>query len=127
MKFNFKNYFDNCGFNLEINSDINFNDFEYISFSSNESQKKVFNFYKDELQQGNSIKTDNLGKEYIALSGFYDMYPKKPSWNKFKNEICPIILYSYEIDDNGTIILMPLDIRNNNDLFKTKNHKILKL
>lgn len=127
MKFNFKNYFDNSGFNLEINSDINFNDFEYISFSSNESQKKVFNFYKDELQQGNSIKTDNLGKEYIALSGFYDMYPKKPSWNKFKNEICPIILYDYEIDDNGTIILTPLDIRNNNDLFKTKNHKILKL
>lgn len=127
MKFNFKDYFEISGFNLKINSKINFNDFEYISFSSKEAQELVFSFYKNELQQGNSIKTDNLGKKYIALSGFYDIYPKKPSWECFKNDICPIILYSYKIDDNGTIILMPLDIRNNNELFKTKKDKILKL
>ncbi len=127
IKFNFKGYFEISGFYLEINSEINFNDFEYISFASKEAQKHVFNFYKNELQQGNPIKTNNLGKKYIALSGFYDMYPKKPSWKCFKNDICPIILYSYEIDDNGSVILMPLDIRNNNELFKTKKHKILEL
>lgn len=77
MIFNFNGYFDISGFELEINSNVDFSNYEYIIFSSSDSQKKVFNFYKEEMQQGNPIKIDNLGKQFIALSGFYDMFPKK--------------------------------------------------
>ena len=67
-----------------------------------------------------------MGKKYIDLSGFYDMYPKKPSWNKFKNEICPIIIYSYVIKNNK-VLLTPINIKDNNEIIKTKEDKILKL
>ena len=127
MKFNFKGYFDNCGFDLEINSNIIFKNYKYIIFSSKESQKIIFSFYKNEMQQGDSIITDNLGKQYIMQTGFYDLFPKRPSWKKFKTEICPIILYSFEIDEQGIIILSPLNINENNNIIKNNKNNILKL
>ena len=54
------------------------------------------------------------------------MYPKKPSWNKYKNEICPIIIYSYVIKNNK-VLLTPINIKDNNEIIKTKEDKILKL
>lgn len=126
MIFNFNGYFDVSGFELEINSNVDFSNYEYVIFSSSESQKKVFNFYKEEMQQGNPINTDNLGKQFIALTGFYDMFPKRPSWGKFKNEICPIIIYSYVIKNN-TVLLTPINLKDNNEIIKTKEDKILKL
>ena len=126
MIFNFNGYFDVSGFELEINSNVDFSNYEYIIFSSSDSQKKVFDFYKEEMQQGNQINTDNLGKQFIALTGFYDMFPKKPSWNKFKKEICPIIIYSY-VMKNNKVLLTPINLKDNNEIIKTKEDKILRL
>ena len=125
MTFNFKGYFENSGFSLDINSEIKIEDFKYILFSSKESQKKIFKYYKEELQQGGPIKSENYGKFFIALTGFYDKFPKRPSWENFKTVISPIVLYTYEIDNNGRILLTPLNVNKNNEIFSTMRDKIL--
>ena len=126
MRFNFNGYFTNSGFELEINSNVNFKDFEFIIFSEPDSQKKIFNFYKEEMQQSTPIGSYNFGRQFIELTGFYDIFPKRPSWNKFKNEICPIIIYSYIIQKD-VILLTPINVNCNNEIFKLKKDKILKL
>ncbi len=125
-RFNFKDYFDVCCFELDINPDINFENYEYITFTNIESQKKVFNYYKEEMQQGEPINAGNIGKSFIAMTGFYDIFPKRPSWKKFKEEICPIILYEFSIE-NDVVLLTPININDNNHIFRTKGDKILKL
>lgn len=126
MKFNFKGYFDVPCFDLEINADISINSYKYIQFTHEESQKIVFNYYKEEMQQGNGIKVKNLGYEFIRLTGFYDIFPKKPSWEKFKKEFCPIILYTFEIKDD-IILLTPINVNENNKIFQNDKNLILNL
>lgn len=124
--FGFKGYFDIATFQLELNKSINFNEYKYINFSSTYTQQIVYNFYKEEMQQGERINSPNLGQKYIRQCGFYDIYPKRASWEKFKKEVCPIILYSFEIINN-TIWLDPINIKENNNIFQYYNNQILKL
>lgn len=126
MWFNFKGYFDVSGFELRVNSDIRFENYKYLEFSSAEAQKAIFKFYKEEMQQGQGIKMPNMGRKYIEQTGFYDLFPKKPSWEKFKNEVCPVVLYSFEVKD-GIVLLVPHNISENSKIYKEKKESILSL
>ena len=106
--------------------DINFEDYKYLIFSSNEAQKAIFSFIKVEMQQGEGIKIPNMGKKYIEMTGFYDLFPQKASWEKFKNEVNSKIIYSFEIK-NDTVLLTPTNINNNNILLTECGDAILKI
>lgn len=126
MRFNFNGYFEVSGFELKINSDVSIEKYKYIIFSSSEAQNAIFQFYKHEMQQGGGINVPNLGRRFIEQTGFFERFPKRPSWEKFKNDFCSIIIYSFEIKD-GVILLTPLNIINNNDVLKNHKTDILKL
>lgn len=126
MKFNFNGYSEISGFEMKINSNISMDGYKYIVFSSAEAQKVIFNFYKEEMQQGQGINVPNVGRSYIEQTGFYELFPKRPSWKKFKNEICPIIIYSFEIKDR-VVLLTPLRITENNRVLSNSKGAVLKL
>jgi hypothetical protein len=126
MRFNFSGYFESSGFELRMHYDINFEDYKYLIFSSKEAQKAIFSFIKVEMQQGEGIKTPNMGKKYIEMTGFYDLFPQKASWEKFKNEVNSMIIYSFEIK-NDIVLLTPINIKNNNILLTECGDAILKL
>lgn len=126
MRFNFSGYFESSGFELRMHYDINFEDYKYLIFSSNEAQKAIFSFIKVEMQQGEGIKIPNMGKKYIEMTGFYDLFPQKASWEKFKNEVNSKIIYSFEIK-NDTVLLTPTNINNNNILLTECGDAILKI
>ena len=126
MRFNFSGYFDVSGFELRVHPDINFEDYKYLIFSSNEAQNAIFSFIKVEMQQGQGIKEPNMGKKYIEQTGFYDLFPRKASWVKFKNEVNAIIIYSFEIKD-GIVLITPMNINDNNMLYREYSDSILKL
>lgn len=126
MWFNFNGYYEVSGFELKINSDIQVKDYKYLLFSSNEAQKAIFKFIKEELQQGQGVTVPNMGMKYIEQTGFYELFPKRPSWEKFKKEVCPFVVYSFEIN-NGRVLLTPMNIKNNNALFKEYSDYILKI
>lgn len=123
-RFGFKGYFDIVTFQVKL-SNINLNNYKYINFGSDSAQKIIFGFYKTEMQQGGSINASNLGQSYIRQSGFYDLYPKRASWEKFKC-FCPHILYSFEIYNN-IIWLIPINVNENNRIYKSYEDQILKL
>lgn len=126
MRFNFSGYFESSGFELRMHYDINFEDYKYLIFSSKEAQKAIFSFIKEEMQQGEGIKLPNMGKKYIEMTGFYDLFPKKASWEKFKNEVNSKIIYSFEIK-NDIVLLTPINIKNNNILLTECGDAILKI
>ena len=126
MRFNFSGYFESSGFELRMHYDINFEDYKYLIFSSKEAQKAIFSFIKVEMQQGEGIKIPNMGKKYIEMTGFYDLFPKKASWEKFKNEVNSMIIYSFEIK-NDIVLLTPINIKNNNILLTECGDAILKI
>ena len=126
MRFNFSGYFESSGFELRMHYDINFEDYKYLIFSSKEAQKAIFSFIKVEMQQGEGIKIPNMGKKYIEMTGFYDLFPQKASWEKFKNEVNSMIIYSFEIK-NDIVLLTPINIKNNNILLTECGDAILKL
>ena len=126
MRFNFRGYFESSGFELRMHYDINFEDYKYLIFSSKEAQKAIFSFIKVEMQQGEGIKLPNMGKKYIEMTGFYDLFPQKASWEKFKNEVNSKIIYSFEIK-NDTVLLTPTNINNNNILLTECGDAILKI
>ena len=126
MNFNFDGYFDVCGFSLDLRANIEWNNYKYIKFRSELSQKKVYAFYKAEMQQGNSINTPNLGRRYIQQTGFFDLFPKRPSWSKFQKEVCPIVLYTFRIED-GVIWINPMNVSNNNAVYGSNPSEILEI
>lgn len=126
MRFNFSGYFESSGFELRMHYDINFEDYKYLIFSSKEAQKAIFSFIKVEMQQGEGIKLPNMGKKYIEMTGFYDLFPQKASWEKFKNEVNSKIIYSFEIK-NDIVLLTPINIKNNNILLTECGDAILKI
>lgn len=125
MWFNFKGYYEITGFELKVNPDIKFEKYKYLEFSTKEAQKAIYKFYKEEMQEGGKIKDNNTGRRYIEQTGFYEVYPKRASWEKFKNEFCPIIFYSFEIIDN-IVWINPINVFMNKDICAEKN-TILKL
>ena len=78
------------------------------------------------MQQGQGVKVPNLGSKFIEQTGFYELFPKNASWEKFKNEICPIVLYSFEIKDN-VIWITPLNVNGNKDIYTENKDIIFKL
>lgn len=124
VTFSFKGYHNLASFELDLNRNIDFSNYRYVVFKSKDATNAIFNFYRIELQQCERISAENAGKLYIEQTGFYDIYPKKPSWAKFKDEICPIIIYSFELKDN-TIVLTPHNIRDNNNIYKDCCDQIL--
>ena len=126
VTFSFKGYHNLASFELDLNRNIDFSNYRYVVFKSKDATNAIFNFYRIELQQCERISAENTGKLYIEQTGFYDIYPKKPSWAKFKDEICPIIIYSFELKDN-TIVLTPHNIRDNNNIYKDCCDQILTL
>ena len=78
------------------------------------------------MQQGNSINTPNLGRRYIQQTGFFDLFPKRPSWSKFQKEVCPIVLYTFRIED-GVIWINPMNVSNNNAVYGSNPSEILEI
>ena len=106
MKFKFKGYNENFYFELNLDDSIKLKDNGFIRFISDDARKKVFKFYKYEMQQSNKITEHNLGYGFIDATGFYDLYKnKRPSWTKFE-QFCPSIVYKYNVV-NDSVILDP--------------------
>jgi len=126
MEFNFKNYFDIVSFEFNVDVNIDITQYHYVRFASPLAQKAIFDYYKNEMQQGNSITTPNIGYSYIKQTGFFDLFPQKASWTKFKNQINPIVLYLFEIRD-GVVWLSPVHINKNNDIYRAHYNEILEL
>ncbi|MBQ3743344.1 MAG: hypothetical protein II858_05765 [Bacteroidales bacterium] len=126
MTFTFKGYFDSAEFEVDSVDTVDLRQYEYIQFSSKEAQKAVFNFYKNEMQQGGKIDSANLGFEHIRKIGFFDLCPRNPSWTKFRDDICPIILYSFEVGERS-IRITPLNVQDSNKLYRYGEPRILKL
>jgi len=113
-------------FELDCSSEINWNDYKFILFSSQKSQKVVYNYYKNELQPGYKINEPSTGKSIIKQIGAFDQYPKL-SWKLFKEEICPVILYHIIRKEDNLIELKPLNIFKNKEIFKNYENNILRL
>ena len=126
MYFNFEGYPDINGFSIDLKKDIDFSNYKVIRFSSAIAQKTVFEYYKIEMQQGDAINAHNLGFRYINQTGFFDLFPHKPSWSKFKNEFCSHIMYSFT-KDNDVIYITPLNVKNNSNIYEIYDGCVLEL
>lgn len=126
MVFNFKNYYEDCSFEIKVDDNIDITQYKFIRFVSLQAQKAVFNFYKEEMQQGNKITTLNLGYSFIKGTGFFDVYPSNSSWATFKKHFNSIVLYTFEMSEDA-IWLSPIHINQNNEIYTTHANEILVL
>ena len=109
--------------------DINTNDYSYIWFKSRKLTNMLFNIYKEEFYQGSRIYLHKPNNHYILNdTGFYDCYAgRKLSWKTFKEEICPSLLYTFEINDKNELTIYPINVLKNSEIFKNNRERILEL
>lgn len=105
MKVRIKDYYECATFELAPVKDTGQRNCEYIRFRSNENVKKLFNFYKNEMQQGEKPNGCNVGRSHIANTGFFDCGYQH--WNEFKDYI-PRIVYKATLIDNTLLEITPV-------------------
>ena len=125
MKFNLKGYYGGVFFEIRLHPAISIEEYEYIQFSSPEARKAILDFYKEEMQQGQRIDGANLGRRFIEQTGYFEITRTRPSWEGFKREVNPFVLYSFETED-GVVLLTPHKIQTN-DAIGRAEIRILKL
>ena len=125
VSFGFKGYHDTT-FKLIIDDGIDFKKYSYIRFVSKNAHDAIYSFFKEEMQQGQPINAYNLGYSFIESTGYFDLYRKKHSWTKFREEICPKIIYSIDLR-NTTVLLYPLRVQQNNEIYRLYYNEILEL
>ena len=114
----FKDYYDGSIFQIEIIDEVNIKDYKFINFSGEKSSEAIFNFYKNNMMQGQKITDRNLGYRFINSTGFFENGWK--TWKAFKEEWNKIILYKYDIVDEY-LIIEPTNIKFNDEIFKNNN------
>lgn len=87
-----KEWYD-CTFDIYIKDDVKLEGYRYINFSKDESLKKLLNFYRYEIMQGEKITSIN-GRRHIEATGYFDN-KKRYSWKDFENDFLPVVLYNY--------------------------------
>ena len=92
-----KEWYD-CTFDIYIKDDVKLEGYRYINFSKDESLKKLLNFYRYEIMQGEKITSIN-GRKHIETTGYFDN-KKRYSWKDFENDFLPVVLYNYFITDD---------------------------
>lgn len=124
MKFNLKGYYP--GYEFKYGPGIrSLDEYQYIQFSSPKAREAIMHFIVEEMHQGHSLSETGEGREVVANTGFFEMYKVRPSWTKFRNEFCPIVLYSYEIEGD-VVWLSPLNVFNDN-AYRNKDVRVLKI
>lgn len=107
-RISFKDYFPDCSScEISVPAGTQFKKEGYIRFSSNDNQKRILHYYKDEMQQGLSPIGNNVGKYIIKKTGFLELY-KRHSWTQFKDFVRKIV-YHYEAQENR-LMLDPLNM-----------------
>lgn len=105
MRARIKGYYDVATFELAPVKDTGKRGCKYMRFVSNEDVKRLFNFYKNEMQQGEKPTGCNTGRTCIAETGFFKYGYKH--WNEFKDFV-PHIIYSVTLVDNLLVELSPV-------------------
>lgn len=105
MRIRIKGYYDVATFEPAPVKDTGQRGCEYMRFVSNENVKRLFDFYKNEMQQGEKPNGCNTGRSHIAATGFFDRGYQH--WNEFKTFI-PHIIYKATVIDKGLIEISPV-------------------
>ena len=87
--------------------------FKYFRFSSPVNSKKIFEFYKEEMQQGYKPYEANMGRTIIAQTGFFERGYKH--WNEFK-QFHTQIVYRFEKIDDKLLEIDPLNIKDSEQI-----------
>lgn len=125
ISINFKNWPSiGVAHSFELANEINFKNYEYIWFKSKDLVKMLYNIYKEDFCQGNNPNSHNIIKD----TGLYDCFAgPKISWETFKEEICPILLYTFKINNENEITIYPINVLKNNKIFIENRNKILEI
>ena len=105
MRIRIKGYYDVATFELAPVKDTGQRGCQYMRFVSNENVKRLYDFYKYEMQQGEKPSGCNVGRSHIAATGFFDRGYQH--WNEFKAFI-PRIIYKATVIDKGLIEISPV-------------------
>lgn len=105
MRVRIKGYYDVATFELAPVKSTGKRKCEYIRFRSKENVKRIFDFYKNEMQQGEKPGGCNLGRSHIAETGFFNYGYKH--WNEFLNYI-PRIIYRAELINDQVVEISPV-------------------
>lgn len=109
IKIYFKDYYPISSLELAFPSTIKLNESGFIRISSKRNKKSIFNFYKEEMQQGLPITDCNSGKIIIRSTGYFDLH-ERYSWTSF-NDFVGTIIYKYKIKE-GRLEVIPLNMSN---------------
>lgn len=105
MKARIKGYYDVATFEIAPVKDTGKRGREYMRFVSNENVKRLYDFYKNEMQQGEKPNGCNVGRSHIADTGFFDRGYQH--WNEFKAYI-PRIIYKVTLIDKNLLEITPV-------------------
>ena len=106
MRIRIKGYYEIATFELAPVTPKGQRGAEYIRFVSHENVKRLYDFYKNEMQQGEKPNGCNIGRSHIAKTGFFER--GYSHWNEFKSYI-PRIIYRFSIIDNSLLEIDPID------------------
>lgn len=114
---------------FEMSDEIDLNNYEYIWFKSKNLVQMLYNIYKKDFYQGSRIYLHKPNNHYILKeTGLYDCFNgPKILWKTFKEQICPLLLYTFEINNENEIIIYPINILKNNEIFRENRNKILEV
>lgn len=116
-RFIIKGYYDVSYFDIPVKANFDLGNKKYIRFSSYESSKIVFKFYKDEVCQGGKPSPGSV----LSYTGFFTCGYKH--WTDFES-FNKSIVYKFTVGDNGIIKLEPQDI---GETYNIDNSDILDL
>lgn len=105
----FKDYYSISSLELTVPCTIKLNESGFIRISSKGNKRSIFQFYKEEMQQGLPITGCNLGRTIIKNTGYFDLH-ERYSWTSF-NDFVGTIIYKYKIKESR-LELIPLNMSN---------------
>lgn len=116
---------------IEISEDIKFSNYKYIWFKTPKFVKMLYTIYKEDFYQGARLKSDpNAPNNHwiIKETGLYNQYDgRKINWTTFREQICPNLLYTFEFNEYGELVIYPINVTKNTEIFKFNKTDILEL
>ena len=97
-----KGYYDCAYFDIQVKAKLDLENYQYVRFSSYESAKVVFKFYKEEVCQGGKPSKGTI----LSKTSFFDAGYKH--WTEFESYNKSIV-YQFSINNDRIIVLNPLN------------------
>lgn len=101
-RFIVKGYYDCAYFDIQVKAKLDLQNYQYVRFSSYESAKVVFKFYKEEVCQGGKPSKGSI----LSKTSFFDAGYKH--WTEFESYNKSIV-YQFCINNDRIIVLNPLN------------------